>query len=91
MDRVRHPKAELVQVRPHYNRSSYHTFSGFVAAAGPSIEVGGDLGDVSPLDFVPAFQLLMGNPLPPPNGMNQILNRCVCRPLLSAGTTTMAG
>ncbi|ULA64038.1 MAG: hypothetical protein LZF86_110738 [Nitrospira sp.] len=90
MDRVSHPKAELVQGRSHYNRSSYHTFSGFVAAAGPSIEVGRDLGDVSPLDFAPAFQFLMGHPLPQ-SGMNRILNRCVCRPLLSTGTTPMAG
>lgn len=90
MDRVRHPKAELVQVRPHYNRSSYHTFSGFVAAAGPSIEAGRDLGEVSPLDFAPAFQCLMGNPLPQ-NSMNRILNRCVHRPALNTGTTTIAG
>lgn len=90
MDRVQHPKAELVQVRPHYNRSSYHTFSGFVAAAGPSIKAGRDLGEVSPLDFAPAFQSLMGNPLPQ-NLTNRILNQCVHCPSLNTGMTTMAG
>jgi len=90
MDRVSHPKAELVQVRPGYNRSSYHTFSGFVAATGPSIEVGGDFGEVSPLDFAPAFQFLMGNPLPQ-GLMNRILNRCSYRPPLDTGMTAIAG
>lgn len=90
MDRVQHPKAELVQVRPHYNRSSYHTFSGFVAAAGPSIKAGRDLGEVSPLDFAPVFQSLMGNPLPQ-NLTNRILNQCVQCPSLNTGMTTMAG
>jgi predicted AlkP superfamily phosphohydrolase/phosphomutase len=60
MDRVRHPKVELVQARPQYNRSSYHTFSGFGTAAGPSVRAGGDLGEVSPLDFAPVFLSLMG-------------------------------
>ena len=60
MDRLRHPKVELVQAMPHYNRSSYHTFSGFFEAAGPSIRGGGDLGEVSPLDFAPMFLSLMG-------------------------------
>lgn len=61
MDRVRHAKGELVQGRPYYNRSSYHRFGGFVAAAGPSIR-SGDLGEVSPLEFVSAFRLLIGQP-----------------------------
>lgn len=90
MDRVSHPKAELVQVRPHYNRSSYHTFSGFVAAAGPAIEAGRDLGEVSPLDFAPAFQALMGNPWPQ-SVTNRILTQCVRRPSLNIGSTTIAG
>jgi len=62
MDRVKHPKVELVQARPYYNRSSYHTFCGFFAAAGPSFRAGGDLGEVSPLDFAPLFLSLMGEP-----------------------------
>lgn len=60
MDRVRHPKVEFVQAKPQYNRSSYHTFSGFVTAAGPSVRAGGDLGEVTPLDFAPLFLSLMG-------------------------------
>jgi predicted AlkP superfamily phosphohydrolase/phosphomutase len=60
MDRVRHPKVELLQAKPYYNRSSYHAFEGLVAAAGPSIRAGGDIGEVSPLDFVPLFLSLMG-------------------------------
>jgi predicted AlkP superfamily phosphohydrolase/phosphomutase len=90
MDRVRHPKAELIQIRPHYNRSSYHTFSGFVAAAGPSIRAGGDLGEVSPLEFAPAFQFLMGEPAPQ-RGTNRVMNQCLPPPSLKVGTRTMAG
>jgi predicted AlkP superfamily phosphohydrolase/phosphomutase len=89
VDRVRHPKVELVQARPHYNRSSYHTFSGFVAAAGPSIRAGGDLGEVSPLDFASLFLSLMGEPLtqrPHERCMNQVLQH----PSLKTGTTAIA-
>lgn len=64
MERVVHPKGELVQTTPYYNRSSYHTFSGFVSAAGPSIRASGDLGEVSLLDFAQTFLSLMGEPLP---------------------------
>ena len=60
MDRVRHPKVDLVQSRPVYNRSTYHTFTGFVAGAGPSVRAGCELGEVSPLDFAPLFLSLMG-------------------------------
>jgi predicted AlkP superfamily phosphohydrolase/phosphomutase len=62
MDRVRHPKVELVQEKQYYNRSSHHTMAGFVAAAGPSIREQGDIGEVSPLDFAPMFLSLMGEP-----------------------------
>ena len=90
MDRVRHPEAELVQLRSHYNRSSYHTFSGFMAAAGPSIQAGGDLGEVSPLDFVPAFQFLMGEAAPQ-RGTNRVMNQCLRPSSLKVGTRTKAG
>jgi len=90
MDRVRHPEAELIQLRSHYNRSSYHTFRGFMAAAGPSIQAGGDLGEVSPLDFVPAFQFLMGESSPR-RGTNRVMNQCLHPPSLKVGTRTMAG
>ncbi|MDE3041408.1 MAG: alkaline phosphatase family protein [Nitrospirota bacterium] len=89
MDRVRHPKVELVQARPQYNRSSYHTFSGFVAAAGPSIRAGGDLGEVSPLDFAPAFLSLMGEPFPQ-RFAKRFMNRFMHHPSLNSRATTMA-
>ncbi|KPK15939.1 MAG: hypothetical protein AMK69_26590 [Nitrospira bacterium SG8_3] len=63
MDRVKHPSAELVQEKQYYNRGSHHTMSGFLTAAGPSILAGGDLGEVSPLDFAPLFLSLMGEPV----------------------------
>jgi predicted AlkP superfamily phosphohydrolase/phosphomutase len=40
LDRVLHPKCELVQLAPWYNRSSYHSFKGFFATSGPSITSG---------------------------------------------------
>jgi predicted AlkP superfamily phosphohydrolase/phosphomutase len=63
MDRVKHPKVELAQAKPSYNRSSYHAFTGFVAAGGPSIRTAGNLGELAPLDFAPLFLSLMGQPL----------------------------
>ncbi|MGH7217777.1 MAG: alkaline phosphatase family protein [Nitrospiraceae bacterium] len=90
MDRVRHPKVELVQARPQYNRSSYHTFSGFVAAAGPSIRAGGDLGEVSPLDFAPAFLSLMGEPCS--QRLNErCMNQLIHHPPLNTRANTIAG
>lgn len=89
MDRLRHPKVELVQVRPQYNRSSYHTFSGFVAAAGPSIKTGGDLGEVSPLDFAPVFLSLMGE-LVSTKLTEPLMNLCIHPPSLKNRTGTMA-
>jgi PUA-like domain len=64
LERVAHPKVELVQAKQLYDRSSYHSFSGLVAAAGPSIRAYGHLGEVSLLDFPPTFLSLMGEPLP---------------------------
>ena len=88
MDRVRHPKVELVQSRPQYNRSSYHTFSGFVAAAGPSIRAGGDLGEVSPLDFAPVFLSLMGEPCSRRLAKG-FMTQFIHHPSLSSRATTM--
>jgi predicted AlkP superfamily phosphohydrolase/phosphomutase len=61
MECVRHPRAELVQTRQHYNRSTHHTMEGFMAACGPSINAG-DIGEVSPLELAPAFLELLGQP-----------------------------
>jgi predicted AlkP superfamily phosphohydrolase/phosphomutase len=60
MDRVMHPRAELDQAKPFYNRTSYHTLAGFMAAAGPSIPANAGIGELSPLDFAPAFLSLLG-------------------------------
>jgi hypothetical protein len=64
LERVAHPKVELVQAKQLYDRSSYHSFSGLVVAAGPAIRACGHLGEVSLLDFAPTFLSLMGEPLP---------------------------
>ncbi|MCS6859686.1 MAG: alkaline phosphatase family protein [Abditibacteriales bacterium] len=64
MDRVIHPKAELVQPRPEFFRNSNHSCNGFVAAAGPSISRRGDLGEIEVLDLAPTFLALMGEPVP---------------------------
>jgi predicted AlkP superfamily phosphohydrolase/phosphomutase len=90
MDRVRHPKVELVQTRPQYNRSSYHTFSGFVAAAGPSIRAGGNFGEVSPLDFAPAFLSLLGEPYSQ-RLTQQYTNPLIHHPSVNTRANTMAG
>ncbi len=88
MDRVRHPKAELFQTRPHYDRSSYHSFNGFVAAAGPSIGARGDVGDVSPLDFAPVFLSLLGEGRSRP--MNRFKIQSASQLLSAENSTTRA-
>lgn len=65
MQRIVHPRAELVQLKQRYHRGSYHSFSGFVAAAGPSIQGRGAVGSMSLLDLCPTFLSLMGEPVPP--------------------------
>lgn len=62
MERVAHPKAELVQAAPSYNPSSYHRLTGFFIVAGASISVRGALGEVAVLDFAPTFLALLGQP-----------------------------
>lgn len=64
MERVVHPQIELVQAKQWYHRSSYHSFNGFVAAAGPSVRTCGPIGNVSLLDLAPTFLFLMGEPIP---------------------------
>ena len=81
MDRVKHPRAELVQAKPYYNRSSYHTMAGFMAAAGPSVLADADIGEVSPLDFAPAFLSLLGEPVSQKNS-ECLLNHLVSPPIM---------
>lgn len=64
MQRVVHPKAELVQQKLGYHRDSYHSNNGFIAAMGPSIQKRGEMGDVSLLDLAPTFLSLMGEAIP---------------------------
>lgn len=60
VERVEHPKGEIAQTPGGFHRGSDHSQFGFVAAAGPSIENKGDLGEVSLLDLVPTFVELLG-------------------------------
>jgi predicted AlkP superfamily phosphohydrolase/phosphomutase len=64
MQRVVHPKCDLVQTRQEFFRVSDHSDHGFLAAAGPSIRGRGALGDVSLLDLAPTFLSLMGESQP---------------------------
>ncbi len=89
MDRVAHPKAELIQVEPYYNRSSYHSFGGFMAAAGPSIQAGVNLDEVSPLDFAPVFQCLLGEPVSQTLSMRN-LNQCIRQAPRNSGANAVA-
>jgi len=78
IDRVLHPKCELVQIAPLYKRSSYHSFQGFFAASGPSIASGAFFGEVPVMDFAPTFfSLLDERPLNRFPG--QMIDRMICR------------
>lgn len=60
MERVTHPRAELAQRRQRYHRDSYHSRTGFLAAAGPSVGARGHTGELSSLDVAPMFLSLLG-------------------------------
>ena len=60
MDRLVHPDIELRQERCDFHCGSDHSRHGFVAAAGPGVVRGGDLGDIDPLDLAPTFVALLG-------------------------------
>lgn len=62
--RLEHPRASIAQGAEDYFRESYHTYTGFVAGAGPSLSKRGELGEVELLDFTPTFLHLMGEPAP---------------------------
>lgn len=64
MERVVHPKWELVQYPPEIFRGSDHSRFGFVAMAGPAISARRSMGDVSLLDLAPTFLALMGESTP---------------------------
>jgi predicted AlkP superfamily phosphohydrolase/phosphomutase len=62
--RIVHPKAVLVRRGFGRPRGNYHSASGLVLAAGPSIQRHGRAADFSPLDFAPLFRTLMAEPPP---------------------------
>jgi hypothetical protein len=64
MQRLVHPRAELVQPKPPLFRTNNHSSNSFMAAAGPSIQGRGALDGISPLDLAPTFLSLMGEPIP---------------------------
>lgn len=64
MQRVVHPRVELVQKKPGFYRRSYHSSNGFVAAAGLSIQKREALGDVEVLNLAPTFLALVDEPIP---------------------------
>lgn len=59
-----HPRARVEQKRPRYNRDSFHTNIGFVAAAGPAIDTRGQIEPLDILDLAPTWLTLMGEPVP---------------------------
>lgn len=63
MQRVLHPKTEIVQGKPDFFRRSDHSPYGFVAAAGSSIQKRGALGNVEVLNLAPTFLSLTGEPV----------------------------
>ena len=59
-----HPGARVEQQRQRYNRDSFHSTVGFVAAAGPAVQRRGDLGPLDLLDLAPTWLTMMGEPVP---------------------------
>ena len=59
VDRLVHPKAELIQKNPEFFRDSEHMEHGFFAAAGPAIQNRGQIADVEVLDLAPTFLALL--------------------------------
>lgn len=64
IERVRHPKGELTQLRPAFCPGSEETQEGFLAAAGPGVQGRGGIGDVSLDDFAPTILQLLDLPVP---------------------------
>jgi predicted AlkP superfamily phosphohydrolase/phosphomutase len=64
IDRLVQPRAEITQPKPEFFRGNDHSQYGFIAAAGPSIEARGPIGDVPLLDLAPTFLSLLDEPVP---------------------------
>ncbi|MEO2031397.1 MAG: alkaline phosphatase family protein [Planctomycetaceae bacterium] len=59
-----HPRARIEQKRQRYNRDSFHTNVGFMAAAGPAIEGRGAVEQLDLLDLAPTWLNLLGERIP---------------------------
>jgi predicted AlkP superfamily phosphohydrolase/phosphomutase len=64
IERLRHPRGELMQRRPAFCPGSEETQAGFIAAAGPGVSGRGSIGDVSINDFAPSILALLGLEIP---------------------------
>jgi predicted AlkP superfamily phosphohydrolase/phosphomutase len=62
LETVEHPRATLTQHPPAYCPDSQERLTGFVAAAGPSLATGGDVGVIDLVDLAPTFLQLLGEP-----------------------------
>jgi len=64
MDKVSHPRTVITQQRPPFDPGSEERLEGFLAAAGPSIQTRGAIGEVSLLDLAPTFLSALGESAP---------------------------
>lgn len=64
MQRLVHPRAELVQQKPDFYRRSDHSSKGFIAGAGPFISNHGAIGEVQLLSLAPTFLSMIGEVVP---------------------------
>ncbi len=64
LERLIHPQAEITQTKFFYHRDSYHSQNGFMAAAGESIKVKGNIQEIDLLDLAPSCLNLMGIDVP---------------------------
>ncbi|MEO0556887.1 MAG: alkaline phosphatase family protein [Bacteroidota bacterium] len=65
LQRVRHPRAELVQDEPEFFRDSDHTRHGFIAASGPAFSARGCAADVDVLRVAPLLRAALEHPETP--------------------------
>jgi predicted AlkP superfamily phosphohydrolase/phosphomutase len=64
VERLIHPRGELLQEKPAYCRENYHSPTGFVVGAGPAIRQRGNVGEIPLLDLAPTFLSLLGESVP---------------------------
>ncbi|MDG2385144.1 MAG: hypothetical protein P8N76_25965 [Pirellulaceae bacterium] len=76
LDRVKHPKTELVQPKPSHFFDSQEKLQGFFAAAGPDIQGQGDLGEVAVPDMAPTWLQRFGES-PSADMTGEIISRMI--------------